>query len=189
MNEHVDVRSLVEEADLGRRKPSGVARTLLAGVCIAWSLLQIWYASPFPFALKTFILNDTEMRSLHLGFGLFLAYVAYPFGKQSPRERIPLQDWALAAVAAFCGAYLFIFHRELAARPGEPTPLDFAAAIIGMVLLIEATRRVVGPPLAIIATLMLVYAFAGPYMPDDTTAAFAGPPRMCPRNANATFMK
>jgi TRAP transporter 4TM/12TM fusion protein len=166
MTEAVDVRSLVEAADLGRRKPTGVAHTALAATCIAWSLLQIWYASPLPFALNVFILNDTEMRALHLGFGLFLAYVAYPFGKHSPRERIPVQDWLLAAIAAFCGAYLFIFYRELATRPGQPTPLDFGAAIVGILLLLEATRRVVGPPLAVIATLMLVYAFAGAYMPE-----------------------
>src|SRR5439155_1052529 len=90
----------------------------------------------------------------------------YPFRKSSPRDRIPLQDWVFAAVAAFCGAYLFLFYRELATRPGQPTQIDFVTAIVGMILLLEATRRVVGPPLAIIAGLMLVYAFAGPWMPD-----------------------
>ncbi len=162
----IDVLSLVEAADLGGRKPTGPARQALAITCIVWSLLQLWYASPFPFTFNTFILNDTEMRSLHLGFGLFLAFLAYPFSKRSPRERIPAQDWLLALAAAFCGAYLFLFYRELSTRPGQPTQLDFFTAVAGMVLLIEATRRVVGPPLAIIASLMLVYAFAGPYMPD-----------------------
>jgi TRAP transporter 4TM/12TM fusion protein len=162
----VDVRELVHEADLGRRKPVGFAARVLAGVCIAWSLLQLWYASPLPFAFNVFILNDTEMRSLHLGIGLLLAFLAYPFRKSSPRDRVPAQDWLFAVIAAFCGAYLFIFYRELATRPGQPTPLDFVTAIAGMLLLLEATRRVVGPPLAIIAVLMLVYAFAGPWMPD-----------------------
>ncbi|MEP6656244.1 MAG: TRAP transporter large permease subunit, partial [Betaproteobacteria bacterium] len=166
MTEPVDVRSLVEAADLGGRKPAGVARAVLATTCVVWSLLQLWYASPFPFTFNIFILNDTEMRALHLGFGLFLAFLAYPFTKSSPRQRIPVQDWVLAIVAAFCGAYLFLFYRELATRPGQPTQLDFVTALAGMVLLIEATRRVVGPPLAIIGVLMLVYAFAGPYMPD-----------------------
>ena len=166
MVQGVDVRELVQEADLGRRKPAGAARAILAGTCIAWSLLQLWYASPLPFTLRVFILNDTEMRALHLGIGLFCAYLAYPFRKSSPRDRIPVPDWLFAVVAAFCGAYLFFFYRELSTRPGQPTPLDFATAIVGMLLLLEATRRVVGPPLAIIAMLMLVYAFAGPWMPE-----------------------
>ena len=93
----VDVRELVQEADLGRRKPVGIAARILAATCIGWSLLQLWYASPLPFTFNVFILNDTEMRSLHLGFGLFLAYLAYPFRKPSPRDRIPVQDWIFAA--------------------------------------------------------------------------------------------
>jgi TRAP transporter 4TM/12TM fusion protein len=166
VTEELDVRELIQEADLGGRKPAGIGRAVLAATCIGWSLLQLWYASPLPFTFNTFILNDTEMRALHLGIGLFLGFLAYPFGKSSPRDRIPVQDWVFAAVAAFCGAYLFLFYRELSTRPGQPTPLDFATAVVGMLLLLEATRRVVGPPLAIIATLMLVYAFAGASMPD-----------------------
>jgi TRAP transporter 4TM/12TM fusion protein len=162
----VDAAALVQEADLGGRTPSGVPARIVAWTCLAWSLLQLWYASPLPFLFNAFVLNSTEMRSLHLGFGLFLAYLAFPFAKRSPRKVIPAQDWVLAAVAAFCGAYLFLFYREIATRPGEPTPLDVAAAIVGMLLLLEATRRVVGPPLAVIAILMLGYAFAGPHMPD-----------------------
>jgi TRAP transporter 4TM/12TM fusion protein len=166
VTQSVDVLELVQEADLGRRKPVGVARTVLAATCIAWSLLQLWYASPLPFTFNIFILNDTEMRALHLGIGLFAAYLAYPFRKTSPKDRVPVPDWVFALVAGFCGAYLFLFYRELSTRPGQPTTIDFVTAVIGMLLLLEATRRVVGPPLAIIAALMLVYAFAGPWMPD-----------------------
>ncbi len=158
--------ALVQEADLGGRSPSGWPARVVAWTCLAWSLLQLWYASPLPFTFAVFVLNSTEMRSLHLGFGLFLAYLAFPFAKRSPRDRIPLQDWVLAAVAALCGAYLFLFYREVSTRPGLPTTMDIVAAVAGMILLLEATRRVVGPPLAIIAILMLVYAFAGPHMPD-----------------------
>jgi len=158
--------ALVQESDLGGRVPTGLAARVIAWTCLAWSLVQLWNASPLPFTFNLFVLNSTEMRSLHLGFGLFLAFLAFPFAKRSPRDRIPVHDWALAAVAAFCGAYLFLFYREISTRPGQPTSLDIAAAVVGMVLLLEATRRVVGPPLAVIAILMLGYAFAGPYMPD-----------------------
>ena len=166
MTQGVDVLELVQEADLGGRLPSGLAARIIAWACLAWSLLQLWYASPLPFTFNIFILNDTEMRALHLGIGLFAAYLAYPFRKTSPKDRVPVPDWVFAVVAGFCGAYLFLFYRELSTRPGQPTTIDFVTAVIGMLLLLEATRRVVGPPLAIIATLMLVYAFAGPWMPD-----------------------
>ena len=162
----VDVQQLVQEADLGGRKPVGMVKTLLFVVCIGWSLVQLWYASPLPFTLRVFVLNATEMRSLHLGLAIFLAYLAYPFGKRSSRTSVPYLDWAMALVGSFCAAYLFLFYRELSTRPGEPTTFDIVVAVAGLLMLLEATRRVVGPPMAIIATLMLVYAFAGPYMPD-----------------------
>ncbi|TSA16719.1 MAG: TRAP transporter fused permease subunit [Betaproteobacteria bacterium] len=162
----VDVQQLVQEADLGGRTPAGLAKTFLFTVCLGWSLLQLWYASPLPFTLRVFVLNATEMRSLHLGLAILLAYLAYPFWKRSSRTSIPYLDWAMAFVGAFCAAYLFLFYREISTRPGQPTAFDIAVAVTGMLLLLEATRRVVGPPMAIIASLMLVYAFAGAYMPD-----------------------
>lgn len=166
MNQTPDVQQLVQEADLGGRQPAGAVRAVIFAACIAWSLLQLWYASPLPFATSWFVLNDTEMRSLHLGFAVFLAYLVYPFGKRSSRAVIPAADWVLALAAGFCATYVFHFYRELATRPGQPTPMDIVAAIAGVLLLLEATRRVVGPPMAIIASLMLAYAFAGPWMPD-----------------------
>lgn len=162
----VDLQQLVQEADLGGRKPFGAVKGLMFAVCIGWSLLQLWYASPLPFALRIFVLNDTEMRALHLALALFLAYLAYPFGKRSSRASVPAADWVLAAIAGFCAAYLFVFYRDLSTRPGQPTAVDMAVAVAGVLLLLEATRRVVGPPMAIIAVLMLGFAFAGPYMPD-----------------------
>jgi TRAP transporter 4TM/12TM fusion protein len=162
----VDVQQLVQEADLGGRTPSGPLRTIVFGACVAWSLLQLWYASPLPYLFRVFVLNDTQMRALHLAFAVFLAFVLYPFGKRSSRKVVPLPDLVFALAAAFCAAYIFLFHHELAQRPGQPITPDYIVAVAGVLLLLEATRRVVGPPMAIIALLMLVYAFAGPWMPD-----------------------
>ena len=162
----VDLQQLVQEADLGGRTPAGLMRAVIFSACVAWSLLQLWYASPLPFALHVFVLNDTQMRALHLAFAVFLAFLAYPFGKRSSRKAVPWADIAFALAGGFCAAYLFLFHRELAERPGQPVAADFFVAVVGVLLLLEATRRVVGPPMAIIALLMLGYAFAGPWMPE-----------------------
>src|SRR5690606_1385577 len=71
-----------------------------------------------------------------------------------------------ALVGAFCASYLFLFYREIATRPGNPTPLDVYTAVVGMVLLLEATRRVLGLPMVIVALVFLTYTFGGRYMPD-----------------------
>ncbi|MGE0241672.1 MAG: TRAP transporter permease, partial [Parvibaculaceae bacterium] len=142
-----------------------MAGQLLLWVAIAWSLFQLWYASPLPFMLGFGILNDTEARSIHLALALFLAFTAYPAFSSSSRQHIPLGDWILAVVGAFAGAYLFLFYDGLATRPGQPTTLDLVTAGLGIVLLLEATRRSLGLPMVIVAAAFILFTFAGPYMP------------------------
>ena len=139
---------------------------MLLWVAIAWSLFQLWYASPLPFIVNLLVLNDTEARAIHLAFALFLAFTAYPALKHSPRDRVPLQDWVLAGLAAFTAAYLYLFYDQLSSRPGRPTTFDLVVAVAGMILLLEATRRALGPPLMVVALVFLAYVFLGPYAPD-----------------------
>ena len=119
-----------------------------------------------PFTFGVGILNDTEARSLHLAFALFLAFTAWPAFSSSPRDRVPVVDWAFALGGAFAGAYLLLFYRELALRPGQPTAMDIAVAVTGIVLLLEATRRSVGWPMAALAALFIAYSMGGPYLPE-----------------------
>lgn len=151
--------------DVGARTPLGAMAQVITGLALLWSLFQLWIASPLPFVLGFGVFNDTETRSIHLAFALLLAFLAYPAFRTSPRERIPLLDIALGLIAAASAAYLFIFYQQLALRPGSLTTADLITACIGIPLLLEATRRVLGPPLAVIALLFLVYSLAGPYMP------------------------
>ncbi|MGQ7960328.1 TRAP transporter permease [Pseudomonas sp. SP16.1] len=151
--------------DVGARLPVGAMAQVIAGLALLWSLFQLWIASPLPFIFGFGVLNDTQTRAIHLAFALLLAFLAYPAFKSSPRERVPLVDIALGLVAAASAAYLFVFYQQLAQRPGSLTSGDLVAACIGIPLLLEATRRALGPPLAIIALAFLAYSLAGPWMP------------------------
>lgn len=151
--------------DVGARLPEGAMAQIIAGLALAWSLFQLWIASPLPFIFRIGVLNDTETRSIHLAFALLLAFLAYPAFKRSPRDRVPLLDIAFGLVAAASAAYLFIFYEQLAQRPGNLTTLDLITACVGIPLLLEATRRALGPPLAIIALVFILYSLAGPWMP------------------------
>ena len=151
--------------DVGARTPVGPMAQVITGLALLWSLFQLWIASPLPFIFGVGVLNDTQTRAIHLAFALLLAFLAYPAFKRSPRDRVPLLDVALGLVAAASAAYLFIFYQQLALRPGSLTTADLVTACIGIPLLLEATRRALGPPLAIIALVFLIYSLAGPYMP------------------------
>ena len=163
-----ELQEMVAQADTGARAPSGMSARVLLAVPLAWSLFQLWYASPLPFwfsewfGFKFGVLNDTEARSIHLAFAIFLAYTGYPALKRSPRNYIPVQDWVFALVGAFSAAYLFLFYTELSARQGAPTTVDLVVAVCGMLLLLEATRRALGPPLMVVASVFLLYTYFGP---------------------------
>ncbi|NYT37520.1 TRAP transporter fused permease subunit [Allopusillimonas soli] len=163
-NAHLE--QLVADVDRGGRNVGGFTGAVLFWGAVIWSLFQLWVASPLPFALNIGIFNDTEGRALHLGMAVFLGYLAYPARKSSPRDQMPAIDWVLAIIAGFCASYLFIFYKELATRPGIPTTLDIVSASIGLLLLLEVTRRALGAPMAVLGAIFVAYVFLGPWLPD-----------------------
>jgi TRAP transporter 4TM/12TM fusion protein len=173
-----DVQQLAKDTDLGGRTTEGWIGAVMMALGLFWVAFQLWYASPIPFALGVGVFNDTEARAIHLAIALFLAFLAFPAWRRSPRDRVPVLDWAYAAVAAASVLYLIVFYRELALRPGNPTDLDVAIGIAGMLLLLEATRRAVGLPMAILAILFLIYTMAGPHLPDVIAHKGASVPRV-----------
>ncbi len=83
------IRQLVAESDTGGRRPSGLSAKIVMYTALAWSAFQLWIASPLPFSFGVFVLNDTQSRSIHLAFAIFLGYMLLPSHKSSPRDRIP----------------------------------------------------------------------------------------------------
>lgn len=160
-----DLDQMVAEADMGGRTPTGTVAVLFSVIAVSWSLFQLWYASPLPFTLNFGIFNDTQARAFHLSFAFALAFLAYPAFAGSSRTRVPITDWMLAAIAIASVLYLVVFYQALSQRPGLPTTADVVVAVIGVVLLLEASRRAEGPWMPIISILSLIYVFAGPWLP------------------------
>jgi len=162
---HEALEAMVAEADTGGRKPSGFSKQLIFGIALAWALFQLWYASPLPYIFNFGVVNDGQARIIHLTFAFILAFATFPAFSVSSRKLIPTYDWILAGLAICSTLYLLVFYDDISLRPGLPTTADVVVSVIGVVLLLEAARRAVGPALAIIAALMLAYIFAGPWLP------------------------
>ncbi len=165
-NDHQSIVEAVEAAEHGGRRPKGLANKILLSVAVLWSLFQLWVAAPFSYAIGLGVFNNAETRYIHLTLALFLAYLSFPRCQGTISHRIPAQDWIMALAAAVSVIYLFVFYDDLAARSGSPTTLDVVTSVIGVILLLEATRRALGWPLTIIASLFLLYTFAGPWLPE-----------------------
>ncbi len=161
-----DLQDMIAESDTGARSPGGLSGKVLFFVPLAWALFQLWIVSPLPFIFGVGIFISDEARSIHLAFAVFLAFTAFPTFKSSPRHYIPLQDWILSLVAAFCTGYIYLFYVELSQRPGLPTQTDLIVSVIGIAVILEATRRALGPPLMVVAAVFMFYTFAGHLMPE-----------------------
>ncbi|MBO6562991.1 MAG: TRAP transporter permease [Nisaea sp.] len=159
---------LVAAVDTGSRNVPGAVGQFIALGALAWSLFQLWIASPLPFMLADYIplMNNTQTRPIHLCFAVVLAFLSYPALKSSPRRSVPITDWLFAAVSAICILYLVVEADDLAGRMGIPTTADIVTAGFGLVLLLEATRRSLGIPLMAVALVFLAYIFFGQYGPD-----------------------
>ena len=149
------------------RELSPLEAYLVSGIAVLWALFQL--------SLPCFLIIDsTKERAIHLAFAMALLFLVSPCLKKSIRfcsflsvkYRIPPMDYGLAASGVLASLYIVLDYEGIAMRAGVPTVRDLIIGIILVVLLLEATRRIIGPALPIIALLFTGYAFLGPYMPD-----------------------
>lgn len=152
------ITSDIIESERGTRSPKGIATHLLSLFALTWSLFQLWVVQE--------PINDTLVRSIHLGFAITLTFLAYPATKKSPTDHIPWHDFLLAIVAGLGALYLFLDYEGISQRPGIPLPRDIIIGSITLILLLEGARRTLGVALVILGSVFLAYCYFGPYMPD-----------------------
>lgn len=155
-----ELQELVAASDAGGRNPTGMVAIFMAVIALLWSVFQVMLASPLSnVILPGDLINNS--RQIHLGFAIFLAFLAYPALSTSPRKHIPVQDWIMASVGAFIALYGYFFYEKIVNSGGLADDTDKWVALAGLVLLFEAARRALGPAMAIIATVFLAYVFFG----------------------------
>lgn len=137
---------------------TGFMAKFVTALAIAFSVFQLYTA--------TFGVLDAQLqRAVHLGFGLSLVYLLYPTRKSWSRHKLHPFDLLLAILGAAAPAYIVIEYQSLVLRAGLTSGLDLYIGLLGLLLVIEAARRVVGIPMVCVVLAFLAYAFLGPYMP------------------------
>ena len=162
ITESIDVEEFMakydRESDYARY--SSYSKWIVVIIAISFSLFQL-YTAAFG------VLDAHLQRAVHLSFAMALVYLLYPLRKSWARGRIHPVDAVITLIAVGMPLYVVIFYKDLVMRAALPTPVDTVVGAIGIFLVLEAARRVVGWPIVIVASIFLAYAFAGPYIPGD----------------------
>ncbi len=140
---------------------TGIYGWFIAAVCICFSLFQL-YTGFFG------VMDAMLQRAVHLSFGLFLVYLLCPFKRSWVRGgRIHPVDLCMAVLAIIPPIYILVNYQSLILRAGTVTQTDMIVGALGVFLVIEAARRIVGLPIVVVVICFLIYGFFGPYMPDS----------------------
>ena len=166
---------ITEKFEASGRGLQGKWAILFAIIGFSWSLWQLWNASPLPFIFKAGIFVDMPARGIHLAFGLVLCFILFGSRISDGRKHVPWQDVLFALIACACTTYIWLGYDGIVARNGIlleidlfgfAFPFEAVLGLIGILLLLEATRRSIGLPLVIVCSVFLAYSIFGQYMPD-----------------------
>lgn len=125
-------------------------------IAVCYSLFHLYITyKPMPELLQ---------RATHVGIGLVLIFLIYPARSNSSRTQVNLIDWVLAFASMASLIYLFNQYQAIVTtRGGIPNYWDITFSIITVALVFEATRRIMGWMLPMLAMVFLIYPFISGY--------------------------
>ncbi|MCM3587304.1 TRAP transporter permease [Mesobacillus maritimus] len=152
---------LVEKVDSEFRVRTyiGKAAKVLTAIAVIWSLFQI-------FAAGSGVFDAITLRAWHMMFLLVVTFLLYPITKKGKRtvKFPPVFDLICILLSIASTGYLLVSYQTIVLRGGYLLLPDYIFGAIGILMIFEAARRVVGN-LAILAFIFLLYNFLGSYIP------------------------
>ena len=147
---------LLEESETGGRNLVGILKWIVFGLAIGWSVFQLSIAS-------VVVLDAFRSRVIHLVLAMLLTFLVFPARKKGPStQKVPWYDYIAFVLSGITVLYLFVDYIGLQNRFGKALDYEVWLGVVFLLLLLEATRRSLGPALAVIAAVFITYAFIGP---------------------------
>ncbi|MGH7796493.1 MAG: TRAP transporter permease [Candidatus Binatia bacterium] len=154
------------EESVRARELSGLLNTVGRCLLTAIPLSGIFFLLNVPQYLGWLVFNEQYM-ALFLGLALCATYLLIPATPDHGRNRFPWYDRVAALASLAVGFYIFVFYPSIVNSLGEISSERVVLGCVTVVLLAEASRRLVGWPLVIIAACFLVYALFAYIFPGD----------------------
>jgi TRAP transporter 4TM/12TM fusion protein len=109
-----------------------------------------------------------QQRTIHLCFGLILVFLIFPLKKDLKNRLVGIAgtiDYILVFFSVFIAVYVLTQYEAIAGRAGIPNVTDCVVATAAIVLVTEATRRVMGITMCILVLISFAYVAFGTYLP------------------------
>lgn len=127
-------------------------------IAIGLSFFQLYFNIALP-------PSPIFFRSIHVMLALVLIFLMYPVQKKPWAMKINVLDILCVLISIGSGVYIIWAYEDLMWRMGEFYWYEIPLGAAALLMVLEATRRAVGPPLAIIGVLFLLYCMFGNYSP------------------------
>jgi TRAP transporter 4TM/12TM fusion protein len=151
---------MIEKEEGVQNKLSARMAAFVTAVAVVMSLFHLYTAYA--------IVRPEHLRSIHLAFVLFLAFLIFPVAKRF-RHRVMWWDWLLAFAGVATTVYLIAGGDEFFDRSIVPNDWDIAFGVALVLLILEAMRRTTGWILPFVTSCFLAYAFFGEILPPPWT--------------------
>ena len=144
----------------------GKHRTISGPFAVIYGLIaagfSLWYLYTSGFGLVS---TETN-RGFYLLFTAVLVFIRFPARRRAPGHRPSVIDVALIMLAvASIGYWMDQYVPYAMFRVSDPNQRDFIMGVAAIVVVLETSRRVLGPAIPIIAIFFLLQLYYGPYLP------------------------
>ncbi len=156
----LEAEAVLREYDKESAYRSGLPKPLelfIGVLLVCFSLFQIY--------TSIITIPSQLLRCFHLTFVTVLVFLLFPAKKGTAHNRIPWYDWILAAISMSVMLYVPLNYDYVIKNMGNYGTLQTVIGILGILLVMEACRRVVGIPIMVVVGVFLLYTLFGKYVP------------------------
>lgn len=143
---------------------TGISLWLGQAAIVLPVLAACLWAMEVQYLLGVVAFNE-QFLALMLAFALSGCFINVRAHRSARRDRVPWYDWILVALSLVTCGYVLINYGWLVHDSSTLSPSRIALAVVAILLVGEATRRMVGWTLVLVAAFFILYARFGDLMP------------------------